>query len=291
MNPLRRRTATILVAEDDPVYAEALCDLLRVEGYAVEHVSDGQQAIDEILRLGERLDLVLCDLLLPRKTGFEVVREMVESDVSVPVLAMTGVYRDFREIHALRGLGVAGYLSKASPFEHLLFRVNDLLFPSRDNQRGNHRVAVAVPVQFRLGQHVCYGASYNLSITGVYVRTSEPVLAGATTELAIALPTAREMVCSDAEIVHSATPAEVRGTAYPAGFGARFLDPPPLTATAIRHFVAAVQAEESGGLPIDQALANLDERGLLAEAHDEAPAREEERESHEVEPEPVGAAD
>jgi DNA-binding response OmpR family regulator len=242
-----RGGATILVAEDDAAYGEALSDLLRREGHAVDHVLDGQDAIDVLRRMGERIDLVLCDLLLPRRTGFDVVKEINDLGLGVPVLAMTGVYDNVREVHSLRSLGVAGYLHKSAPFEHLLFRVNNLIFPCRDNQRGDYRVAVAVPAQFRLGGRVCYGTTYNLSVSGLYVRTPETPLPGQTVELALALPTARQMVGLRAEVMHSASPREVKGTAYPAGFGARFLEPSPLARAAIRNFVEVVHREETEG--------------------------------------------
>jgi hypothetical protein len=140
---------------------------------------------------------------------------------------------------------VRGWIHKSVPFEHLLFRVNSLLWPSSANQRQTARVAVSVPVQFRIEDRVHYATSYNLSSTGIYVRTPEPVMPGAEIELALALPTAREMVGCGAEIVHSATVDEVRGTAYPAGFGARFLNPSPLAFAAIRRFVDEVAQEEN----------------------------------------------
>lgn len=242
-----RGGATILIAEDDVSYGEALSDLMRREGHSVHHVTDGEEAIATIRHLGERLDLLLCDLLLPRRTGFEVIKEVNELDLSMPVLAMTGVYDNMREVQALRGLGVAGYLHKSSPFEHLLFRVNNLLFPCLDNQRGKHRVAVAIPAQFKAHDQVCYGTTYNLSETGVYIRTPETLQPGSVVQIALSLPTARVMVDVNAEVMHSASPREVRGTAYPAGFGVRFFDVNPHAAVAIRAFVDVIHQEETKG--------------------------------------------
>lgn len=245
MKLLRRKSAMILLADDDVTYGTALSDLLRIEGHAVHHVTDGEEAIATIRSMGERLDLALVDLLLPKRTGFEVVAAVNAMDIPLRILAMTAVYRNAREIHALRGMGVSGYVDKSAPFEHVLFRVNNLLFPSSDNQRGNCRVAVAIPVQFKIGEQVLYGTSYNLSVSGIYVRTAEPVLPGALVEMALALPTSREMVHGTAEIVHSATAREVRGTAYPAGFGARFVALSPLGEAAVRSFVDEVHRQET----------------------------------------------
>jgi CheY-like chemotaxis protein len=244
--------ARILLAEDDVTYGAAVQELLQCEGHAVKRVLDGKDALDELRANGPSYDLLLCDLLLPRCTGFEIVRELLAMDIGLPVLVMTAVYEDMREVHALRGLGVRGYIRKSSPFDHVVFRVNTLLFPSRDEVRGNPRVAISLPVQFRIGERIHYGTSYNLSISGVYVRTPEPMIPGAVTEMALALPTAREMVGVTAEIVHSATVQEVRGTAYPAGFGARFVDLSPLAAAAIKRCVERVRAEELGAGSVEE---------------------------------------
>ena len=137
--------------------------------------------------------------------------------------------------------------TSASPFEHLLFRVNNLLFPCLDNQRGKHRVAVAIPAQFKADEDVCYGTTYNLSESGVYVRTPETLQPGSIVEVALGLPTARVMVRVKGEVMHSASPREVRGTAYPAGFGARFFDVAGHPAVAIRSFVDVIHRAETQG--------------------------------------------
>ena len=243
--------ALILMAEDDPAYGSAVADLLRSAGHVVRHVTDGDEAIRALRAEGHLLGLVLTDLLLPGKTGFQIAKEANDMGLGVPILAMTGLYDDLREIHSLRSLGVSGWIHKSAPFEHLLFRVNSLLWPSDRNDRMKSRVAVALPVQFRLDGRVHYATTYNLSTNGVYVRTPEPPVTGQELEVAVALPTAREMITVKAEVVHVATPEEVRGTAYPAGFGARFLQPSPLVAAALAAYLDKAIADEA--VPVAEA--------------------------------------
>lgn len=242
--------ATILLADDDVAYASSVSDLLRLDGHAVHHVTDGQEAIDMARHLGERLDLLLCDLLLPRRTGFEVIKEVNASGLATPVLALTGVYRRFREIHALRGLGVRGYVHKSSPLEHLLFRVNALLHEGRENDRAFPRVTASLPVRFRSGERLIHAVTHNVSVTGLYACTPEPPAEGDELQLSFGLPTARQMLEAVVEVVHAATPEAVHGTAYPAGFGARFLRLSPLARTALAHYVEAVRAEQALEEPV-----------------------------------------
>lgn len=247
MNPRGRKASTILVVDDDVTFGTALRELLVADGHAVHQVLDGEEALRRVSALGSDLDLVLLDLLLPKRTGFEVAKELVAAGCGVPILVMTGVYDDTREIQSLRALGVAGWIHKSSPLEHFLFRVNGLLCPPREDMRRSHRVAASIPVQLVVDGRTFYGASYNLSTSGIYVRIAEPLEAGTIVELGILLPTAEEMVRVEAEIVHAATAEDVRGTAYPAGCGARFTGMTQLAAAAIRRFVELVHAEETTG--------------------------------------------
>ena len=82
------------------------------------------------------------------------------------------------------------------------------------------------------------------------MRTSETLQPGSTVEIALSLPTARVMVRAKGEVMHSASPREVRGTAYPAGFGARFFDVAPHAAVAMRHFVEVIHRAETEGLDL-----------------------------------------
>ena len=79
--------ARILIAEDEPGIALALEDDLSLDGYEVEVVGDGEAAS----RRGREgnFDLVLLDVMLPRKSGFDVCRELRRTGVSTPILMLT----------------------------------------------------------------------------------------------------------------------------------------------------------------------------------------------------------
>lgn len=241
------RRATVLVADDDVAYGSALRTFLERDGHAVHQVLDGAEALRRVHALGSDLDVILLDLLLPKKTGFEVVKELAEEGCTVPVLVMTGVHDSAREIHALRGLGVSGWIHKSAPLDHFVYRVRALLHPRQRGARGAPRVVASLPVTFTHGARCCYAATYNVSESGVYVRTNESPAAGEVVEMVLTLPTAKEPVHARVEIVHVATPDEVQGTAYPAGFGARFVELSPLAAAAIRGMVNSLHAETAAG--------------------------------------------
>ena len=102
----------ILIAEDDPILADALRSTLRKSGYAVDWVDDGEGA-DAALGADE-FDLLILDISLPKLSGFEVLKRLRARNSPLPVLvltALTGVSDRVRGLDA----GADDYLAK--PFE------------------------------------------------------------------------------------------------------------------------------------------------------------------------------
>jgi DNA-binding response OmpR family regulator len=77
----------ILIVEDDPAIAIALEDDLRLEGYGVEVVHDGESASRRAREAA--FDLILLDVMLPKKDGFEVCRELRRAGVGSAILLLT----------------------------------------------------------------------------------------------------------------------------------------------------------------------------------------------------------
>ncbi|MGN0888085.1 MAG: response regulator transcription factor [Kiritimatiellia bacterium] len=116
--------AEILVAEDESAIREGLCALLESEGYTVRAAVDGEDA----LRLfGEcRPDLVLLDVMMPKKNGYAVCSEIRSSDQDVPILFLTAKDGDSDELRGLT-LGADDYISKTSSQPVLLARIASVL--------------------------------------------------------------------------------------------------------------------------------------------------------------------
>lgn len=114
----------ILLVEDEPSAARMLAKGLREEAYAVDVAGDGERALE--LAFVNDYDLVILDVMLPRKGGFEVCRELRAAGSAVPVLMLTA--RDAVE-DRVAGLdsGADDYLPKPFDFEELLARVRALL--------------------------------------------------------------------------------------------------------------------------------------------------------------------
>lgn len=117
----------ILVVEDDPVNQMILIDFLAANGYQTVAASTGPEGIERYDR--EAPDLCLVDVQLPRKNGFELVREIKGREQKTPVLLMSAVYNDADQSTRTVQLGTLadGYLTKPFDLVHLLAQVRKLL--------------------------------------------------------------------------------------------------------------------------------------------------------------------
>ncbi len=114
----------ILLVEDDRKVASFIRKGLAEEGYAVDVAADGETGL--AMGLDRLHDLIILDVMLPAKPGFQVVRELRQAKVSTPILLLTA--RDAVE-DKVQGLdaGADDYLTKPFAFAELLARVRALL--------------------------------------------------------------------------------------------------------------------------------------------------------------------
>jgi two-component system alkaline phosphatase synthesis response regulator PhoP len=123
-------THKVLIADDEPNILISLEYLMKREGYAVSVARDGQEAIDAILR--ERPDLVLLDVMMPVKTGFEVCQEVRASELVKDTLILMLTAKG-RETDLAKGLalGANAYMTKPFSTKELVSRVRGMLEPAQ----------------------------------------------------------------------------------------------------------------------------------------------------------------
>jgi DNA-binding response OmpR family regulator len=128
----------ILVVEDEPPLALGLEDDLKLEGYEVEVVRDGETASR---RAQERpFDLIILDVMLPRKDGFEVCRELRRAGLRTPVILLTAKTQESDKVLGLE-LGADDYVTKPFSPRELRARVKAAL----------RRAAGEMPEIYRFG--------------------------------------------------------------------------------------------------------------------------------------------
>lgn len=117
-------SSRILLVEDEPGLQLTVSDLLATEGYQVETASDGEAGITTAAT-GD-FDLVILDVMLPKKSGFEVCRELRQKGVDVTILMLTAKTQVVDRVVGLK-LGADDYLTKPFDPAELLARVEALL--------------------------------------------------------------------------------------------------------------------------------------------------------------------
>lgn len=118
----------ILIVEDDPIGRKVLTDYLTAHGYDVSTASTGTEGVAKAA--AESPDLVVCDVLLPKKSGFEVCFEIKRAPATreVPILLMSAVCKDSHsEFYAAVDLHAEGYFVKPFMMSALLARIRTLL--------------------------------------------------------------------------------------------------------------------------------------------------------------------
>jgi two-component system alkaline phosphatase synthesis response regulator PhoP len=117
-------SAHILLVEDEPGLVLTLTDRLQSEGYQVTHANDGESGLARAS--GGLYDLIVLDLMLPRKSGLDVCRDLRQRGVTTPILMLTARDQVVDRVVGLK-IGADDYLTK--PFEviELLARIEALL--------------------------------------------------------------------------------------------------------------------------------------------------------------------
>ncbi len=100
----------ILIAEDEKPLARALSLKMQAEGLEVVVVSDGEEALSKIQ--SDQFDLVLMDIMMPKKNGFMVLEELNKSGSTVPVFVMSNLSQD-EDIKRVKSFGAKDYIVKS----------------------------------------------------------------------------------------------------------------------------------------------------------------------------------
>jgi DNA-binding response OmpR family regulator len=126
----------ILVVEDEPDIALGLEEGLACRGYEVETARDGEAAARRGKEPG--WDLILLDLMLPRKDGYEVCRELRRAGVRTPIIMLTARTHEAEKIMGL-DLGADDYVTKPFSLRELESRIKAVLRRTSEQSLGIHR--------------------------------------------------------------------------------------------------------------------------------------------------------
>ncbi len=129
----------ILLVEDEEALCLMLSDRLRAEGYVVDRARDGNEGLEKSTRLP--FDLIVLDVMLPGKNGFDVCREIRQAGLITPILMLTARGQTAEKVVGLK-LGADDYVTKPFDMLELMARIEALLrrAPSKSAQENVQQI-------------------------------------------------------------------------------------------------------------------------------------------------------
>jgi two-component system alkaline phosphatase synthesis response regulator PhoP len=152
----------ILLVEDEPGLVLTLSDRLTSEGYQIESARDGESGLERASN--EVFDAIILDVMLPRKNGFDVCRDLRQRGVNTPVLMLTARGQVVDKVVGLK-LGADDYLTKPFEMIELLARVEALLrrAPAAPSLQSENYQFGSIKVDFRRAEVERDGEKIELS--------------------------------------------------------------------------------------------------------------------------------
>jgi len=141
----------ILIVEDDPMIADGLKDDLELEGFTVDVTADGESA--ETMARQNAYDLILLDLMLPRRDGLVVCRNLRAAGVKSAIIALTAKSQEADKVVGL-AVGADDYVTKPYSRLELMARVKAVL--RRTNEGKPPDPGVWESGNFRVDFHRCH---------------------------------------------------------------------------------------------------------------------------------------
>ena len=147
----------ILVAEDDANIRMGLVDTLESENYQVMEAKDGAHALE--LFNNNAFDLLLLDIMMPEKSGYDVCQDIRAVDKDIPIIMLTAKGEEFDKVIGLK-LGADDYITKPFGIHELLARISAVL---RRSKRGAEPAEKPLLNHFKFGGFEVNARTYKLS--------------------------------------------------------------------------------------------------------------------------------
>ena len=121
----------LLVVEDEIALAEGLRDNFEIEGFDVIMAHDGEEGLQKAL--SEKLDIIILDVMMPKKSGFDVCKELRSQGNQTPIIMLTARTEEVDRVLGLE-LGADDYVAKPFSTRELIARVKAVLRRSPDKK-------------------------------------------------------------------------------------------------------------------------------------------------------------
>jgi DNA-binding response OmpR family regulator len=154
----------VLLVEDDVELCKAISDYLNKQGIETTYETRGDHALARVA--SEKPDLMILDVMLPGKDGFDICRELRAAGNALPVIILTAKEEDFDEVLGLE-LGADDYLAKPVQPRVLLARIKAV------TRRGHHREVAPTPGELlEFGKLKIHGVNREVTLSGQRIELS-----------------------------------------------------------------------------------------------------------------------
>jgi len=166
----------ILIADDTEFFRQSFAETFRGDGHEVLLAVDGLDAVQQFRRSADTLDLVVLDLLMPKMTGYDVIRAIRHSPAGrrMPVLVISEVANQADTVRRLVEAGANAHLAKSTSGPELLASARALLADPRLRPRRQRRASCDLPVFLEVGEESYDFVAVDLSTGGLGVSGHVP---------------------------------------------------------------------------------------------------------------------
>ncbi len=155
----------ILVIEDEPGIRTAIRDELEFEGFQVDQAEDGPSGLAAILRCSP--DLIVLDLMLPGRNGFQICEEVRSQSIRTPIIVLSARNQEADKVRGF-GLGADDYLTKPFSLAELVARIRAVL--RRAQQEDDADVLEVRGIKLDLRKHCAFKGEVELHLTDTEFR-------------------------------------------------------------------------------------------------------------------------
>lgn len=155
----------LLIVDDDPDIGLALQDYFQLTGYEVNVVTDGDSAL-AAMQQPPGYDAILLDVMMPRKSGFEVLQEAHELGVTAPILMLTARGEQENVLKGF-GLGADDYIVKPFNADELAARVRAVLQRTQPPNKVPMNIYTIGEVEINFSTHEAYREAEPISFTAL----------------------------------------------------------------------------------------------------------------------------
>ena len=151
----------ILIIEDEPEMLMGLQDNFEFEGYEVITASDGVAGLEAAL--SENADLIILDIMLPEKSGFDVCKELRAKNIDTPIIMLTAKGQEIDKVLGLE-MGADDYMTKPFSVRELLARVKAVLRRYKHNQKSMSKYILG-NVEIDFDKYIAHKDNVDLNFT------------------------------------------------------------------------------------------------------------------------------